>query len=961
MSRWILVLSIMLTAARPAAGQLQGGSVVGTAADQTSAMLPGVTVTMRGADATYTAVTDGQGRFRFLNLAPGTYVLTASLSGFTTVIHERVVVEVGKHVEIPLAMKLAPQNETVTVSADSPVVDPRATGTSTNFTADELTKIPTSRDPFALMRAVPGVLVDRVNIAGNETGQQSNFVSKATRPADAVWTMDGVNITDMAATGASPTYFNYDNFEEVQVATAGQSIKQPTGGVGVNLIVKRGTNRWQGSARGYFTNDALEASNVPAELRAAGVTPETADHNEQISDYGYEVGGPLLQDRAWLYHSYSRQDIRLVRRAGQLVDRTVLTNPNVKVNWQASSRAMVNFLFFDGIKVKDGRSPAISGILFDAPTATWHQDNAYADDPFHGLWKIGADLTVGRQMFLSAKYAYYNTGFILDPEGGMSIPAGRSFVTAQSFGSLNRQEFQRPQKTVNADVTRVFSALRGTHDLAFGFGYRTVEARSLNQWPGNGILGLEFTPTDLRAQVFRTGGGGDRANYVDLYVGDTYSKGRATVDAGVKYDIQWGKSLPSATAPNPAFPELVPGIRFDGYRTPFTWKDVSPRAGLTFALDSSRKTLARASISRYAGQMSIGNVGFRNPTAASGFAFYRWVDANGDHLAQAAEVRTDEFLSAGNGFNPADPTAVTSPNVFASDLRAPRTTSLVAGIDRELSPGVALHAAYSYTRTTGVLGVSTPRVGVTRADYLPGPTLTGVLPDNQVYTIATFIPDPARVAAGGNGFVLDNWDGFSTAYNGVEMGLTRRLAHRWMARVTLAINDARAHYTDQALRNATGNPTGSVAVPLRDEGQFAPQSAGSGAGTIYVNAKWQFNASGLYEAPFGLELSASVFGRQGYPFLPYRSQSLGADTGVQVLVAPEVDTFRYPALWNADVRVARTLSAGRVRIRLIGDVFNIMNANTALVRNNNITSPTFNALAQNLSPRIFRVGASIGF
>jgi Carboxypeptidase regulatory-like domain/TonB-dependent Receptor Plug Domain len=935
--------------------------VVGTAADQTAVMLPGVTVTIRGADVTHSVVTDGEGRFRFPNLAPGAYVLTASLSGFTTVVHERIVVEVGKHVEIPVTLKVAGVSETVTVSEQSPVVDPRATGTATNFTADELTKIPTSRDPFALMRAVPGVIVDRVNIAGNETGQQSNFVSKGTRAADAVWTMDGVNITDMAATGASPTYFNYDNFEEVQVSTAGQSIKQPTGGVGVNLIVKRGTNRWQGGARGYFTNDALEASNVPAELASAGVTPTTADHNEQISDYGYEVGGPILQDRAWVYHSYSTQDVRLVRRAGQVVDRTVLENPNVKVNWQATRRAMVSFLFFDGSKIKDGRSPGISGILFDAPTATWHQDNAYADNPFHGLWKIGTDVTLGRNLFLSAKYAYYNTGFILDPHGGMGISAGRSFATAQSFGSLNRQEFQRPQKTVNADVTRFFTALGGAHDLAFGFGYRTVEARSLNQWPGNGILAVEFSPTDLRAQVFRMGGGGDRTNYVDLYIGDTYSKGRATVEAGVRYDAQWGKSLPSTTEGNAAFPDLVPGIRFEGYRTPFTWKDVSPRAGITFALDSSRKTQARATISRSAGQLSTVNVGFRNPTAASGFAFYRWVDANADHLAQATEVRTDEFLSAGNGFNPADPTAVTSANVFGSSLRAPRTTSVVAGVDRELAPGVAVHAAYSYTHTTGVLGVSTPRVGVTRADYLPGPTLTGTLPDDGVYAISTFIPDPARVAAGGNGFVLDNWDGFSTSYHGVEMGLTKRLSNRWMARATLAFNDARAHYTEQALRNATGNPTGSVAVPLRDGGQFAPQSGGSGAGTIYMNAKWQFNANALYEAPFGVELSASVFGRQGYPFLPYRSQSLGADSGVQVLVAPEVDTFRYPALWNTDMRVARTFSAGRIRVRLIGDVFNIMNANTALVRNNNITSPTFNALAQNLSPRILRFGASIGF
>src|SRR6185295_16330789 len=147
-------------------------------------------------------------------------------------------------------------------------------------------------DPWALMRTVPGALVDRVNIAGNETGQQSNFQVKATRPADAVWTLDGVVITDMAAIGSSAAYFNYDNFEEIHVSTAGQDIRQPTGGVGLNFVVKRGTNQFHGSVRGYFTGEGLESTNVPDELKAVGVTKDTADHNKQISDYGFEVGAP---------------------------------------------------------------------------------------------------------------------------------------------------------------------------------------------------------------------------------------------------------------------------------------------------------------------------------------------------------------------------------------------------------------------------------------------------------------------------------------------------------------------------------------------------------------------------------------------------------------------------------------------------------------------------------------------
>ena len=104
-----------------------------------------------------------------------------------------------------------------------------------------------------------------------------------------------------------------------------------------------------------------------------------------------------------------------------------------------------------------------------------------------------------------------------------------------------------------------------------------------------------------------------------------------------------------------------------------------------------------------------------------------------------------------------------------------------------------------------------------------------------------------------------------------------------------------------------------------------------------------------------------MFGRQGYPFPLFRTQALGADSGLSILVTPKIDTFRYDNVWDTDLRVARTFRMRAVSLRLIGDVFNVFNANTALVRNNNVLSTSFNALAQNLSPRIFRAGLVLGF
>ena len=969
MKRLSLTLALLLAFTLPALAQLQSGSISGTIKDEQGGVLPGVTVSAQGGDATQTSVTESNGEYRFLNLAPGSYKVTAVLAGFSTIVREGVIVSVGKSVEVPMTLKIAQVAETITVSGESPVIDTRATGTATNFTADELARIPTSRDPFALMRSVPGVLVDRVNIGGNETGQQSNFASKGTRPQDAVWTMDGINITDMAATGASPSYYNYDNFEEIQVSTAGQDIKQPTGGMGLNLVVKRGSNAFHGGVRGYFDNHAMEASNVPAELAATGVTAETSDHNKQISDYGFDLGGPIRRDKAWFYGSYSLQDVQLVRRAGALVDETKLKNPDVKLNWQATKKDMLSFLYFDGFKIKDGRSPGVAGILFDAPTATYHQDNAYTDSIFHGLWKIADDRVFNSNTFVSAKYAYFNTGFVLDPVGGLDQQAGRDFVSAQSYGSVSQGLNVRPQKVFNVDANNFVSGGGATHDLKYGFGFRMVDAVSGTLWPGNGILGLVRSATDLQAQVFRQGLGGNRADYLDFYIGDTIARNRMTLDLGVRYDQQWGKALPATIAANPAFPNLVPGVNFAGYDTPFTWKNVSPRAGLTYALDETRKTVARASFARYAGQLETGTVGALNPSSTAGSATYRWTDLNNDHFAQANEVNVNQFLTASGGFNPSAPTAVTSPNFLDPNLKAPKTTSVVIGIDRELRPNLAVLLNYSYTRTTDLFGNFTgritPRTGVTLADFAPGTGFTGTLLDGSAYSVATFIPNAAKVAAGGNGFATTNIPDYSTTYSGLELSLVKRLSNKWMARAGFSYNNALEHFGSAAgMIDTNGNPTPTLSEPLKDGGQFAPQSGGSGSGNVYINAKWQINANAMYQAPYGIEVSGNIFGRQGYPYPMFRAgttAALGGDSTLNVLVTPQIDTFRYPDLWNTDLRAARTFKFNTVTVRGILDAFNVLNANTALVRNNNVLSPTFNAIAQNLSPRIFRVGLVVGF
>jgi hypothetical protein len=227
------------------------------------------------------------------------------------------------------------------------------------------------------------------------------------------------------------------------------------------------------------------------------------------------------------------------------------------------------------------------------------------------------------------------------------------------------------------------------------------------------------------------------------------------------------------------------------------------------------------------------------------------------------------------------------------------------------------------------------------------------------------------VAAGGNGFNLMNWPGYYTDYNGIELSMVKRMSNRWMARVGFSLNNAREHYDGTAARrNRNGNPTPTDTEPLIDGGQYARLSAGSGSGDIYINAKWQINANGVYVLPYEIEAGVSVFGRQGYPFVPFRQTQLGADS-VRVLVVPAIDTFRLENLWNTDLRFAKRWELNRANFQIIADLFNVFNANTALVRNRNAApaagsttgapGPTFRTISQNLSPRIWRFGIRVGF
>src|SRR5437763_12113455 len=120
MKRLTFLCIFLIAIAVPAIAQTEGGSISGSVRDEQHAVVPGADITVHGADATFQFTTESDGAFRFLNLQPGAYKITATLSGFKTAVRD-VIVAVGKNVDAPMELAVAPHIETVNVSAPAPI------------------------------------------------------------------------------------------------------------------------------------------------------------------------------------------------------------------------------------------------------------------------------------------------------------------------------------------------------------------------------------------------------------------------------------------------------------------------------------------------------------------------------------------------------------------------------------------------------------------------------------------------------------------------------------------------------------------------------------------------------------------------------------------------------------------------------------------------------------------------
>ena len=983
-----LAVGLALAFTGVASAQVATGNLYGTARDESGAVLPGVTATITGETGTRSAVTGPTGTFRFLNLNRGDYTVTLALAGFAGLTRQ-VRITSGENVEVDFAMKVSGVAETVEVQAETPLVDSKKRGTATTMTNEELNLVPNARDPWGVLAAVPGVLVDRVNIAGSENGQQASASGKGTDNTDKSWNLDGLVITDMSATGASPSYYDFEAFQEITVSTGASDLQAQSGGIGVNLVTKRGTNVFHGGGRFLLAHSDTSRSNLPDGLandsRLLG--SDTANAIQQISDYGFDIGGPILKDKLWFYFTWGKQDIRL-KTYTQNPDKTLLSSYNAKLNWQPAASTNVSAFWFIGSKEKFGRTAGFP--LNPEDGFNWDQKDAFEDkvggpDRPHGLWKLQVDHTFSPNFFVSANGAYYNTGFTLTPRGGLDQSFTLDYVAGDAIGSYVDFTGVRPQWHFNASGNYFFDGLGGNHELKFGFGYRDYTTTSITHYGGNQLVGVVNSPTDKIAWVARDGPIKYAGKYLNAYVGDVFTRDRFTFNLGLRWDGQKAKNLASEAPANAALPDVVPALVYGGSDNLIDWSDISPRVGMSYALDASRRTVLRASYAYYADQLSFGNVADENPSSF-GYLAYGWNDLNGDRFVQPGEVDLGNFQYAVN-INPNNPGAAEDPpNKVDRDLKPKHDHEVVVGIDRELGANFAVGMAYTFRRASD--WEYRPRLAGTCSGEPTAASCPIIQPEQYVqnapqtangFTAFTYSPPAGLVSAGGSGRLRTNAPGYHTTFHGLEFTLVKRLSNKWMARAAFSYNNWKEYWDGTPYAtggtgsgNDPGNPTRTEVAALENGGPVAFLSGGSGKASFYTVVPWQLYANALYQLPGGFDISGALFGRKGGVYPISLRLSGGADGTNSALATDSIDELHYDDLWNLDLRLAKTFKFKRAGLTLAAEWFNVFNNDLVLSRWRFANSGNFTNTAQGaeaglgrveeiIAPSILRFGARLTF
>jgi hypothetical protein len=961
--------------ALPALALAQGtAGISGQVKDATGGVLPGVTVEASSPaliEKTRVATTDGAGEFKIVSLPSGTYTVSFSLTGFSGVRREGIVLTTGFTATVDAELRVGAVEETITVSGDSPLVDVQNVKRQVVMTREMVDTLPTGKTAVEMATLIPGVqLMNGTGSGAAATGmggslgmdQFATLAAHGSRPADTRLEVNGVNINIFGQRQDS-TYANFQdgNVQEYSFEISAHSAESETGGVRVTIVPKDGGNRYSGQFFANYADENFQSTNMTPELSATGL--RDPDRTVSLWTVNPSLGGPVVRDRLWFYGGYSRM-VNERLKAGTYFNTDVAAwrptfdtsrqatalekthDSNARLTWQAAAKHKLSFYYaynrlcqcpyligatYVGINAPEGatmapRTTNLTQVNWTAPLTN----------------RVLAEASVSFPRYTKGHDVYVVP---LEPR-----------IVEQSNGV----GFRGPNPSLFFDdenktpvVKGTLSYVTGTHALKAGTTYRHATAEQFYEV----FRDLTFTTNNYRPVLvqYHATPYYPKANekVFGLFAQDQWTLGDLTMNLGLRYDY-YQQGYPDIHLPATRWVPLArnfPAARLVG------WKDLSPRIGAAYDLFGDGRTAIKGSISRYNVQGLFLND--QNPARANVTMQRSWTDPNGDFIIQGdpfnPEINGELGVSQNRNFGrEIIPYNFDPDYAFGWGVR-PYNWETSISAQHELMPGVSLNVSY-HRRVYGNFQVNNNLL-VAPTDYSPysvtAPT-DSRLPDGGGYRISGLYDlnnnkvgqnQTSTTSSSKYGEQIERW-------SGVDVSAQARLSGG--VRLQGGVSTGKTTTDNCDVGPKLDNPSTRF---CHNETPYLPQYKFGGAYTL----PYEVEVSGTIQSFVGGAIQANatftnaqVQGSLGRPL------SQGTTVTIPLL---EPNTMYNERVNQVDLRVAKIFRAGAYRMKGMVDIFNVTNGNTITNVNNTYGTtgaswlvPTAISLA-----RLVKVGVQVDF
>ncbi len=1005
-----LILCVLAGVPAMVHAQVSTGSIAGVVRDSSGAVLPGVTVEAASPaliEKVRSVVTDEQGNYKIVELRSGTYAVTFSLPGFSTIRREGVEITAGFTAAVNADLKVGQLEETVVVSGASPVVDVQNVRTQRVLSRDVMDALPTNKSVSAfanLTLGVTGMSSPTVDVGGNKGETFLAFSVHGGSTGDARSLLDGMDIA-YGGTLARRNSVNQALIQEVALQTRGMSAETENGGVLINTIPKDGGNELKLYAIGSGTGPSLQGNNLSRLARDYGIT-EVAGL-KHVYEFAAGLGGPVVKDKVWFYaanwwqgsgeyspgvyfNATQSSFFYTPDRSQKKYTTYDIRDHSGRVTWQATAKQKVAVLtswqwsclcYKLSGGVDANRAPEAS--LDQRGTPTVNQVTWQYPATNRLLLEVGA--TYFRDASKQRPVGGAKAGDIAKEELSTGFKWGARMEAVGAANDYGQTRYRRiPYRASVSYVT-------GSHAFKAGTMGRLASSRVAS---GPEEYGIQPYRLQLRNNVpaqiavYATPYLDESsAHELGLYAQDQWTLSRLTVNGGLRLDM-----LASST------PEVQGAAGL--FRTATTYaadnpgwigKDISPRLGAAYDLFGDGKTAIKTSLGRYvaftgASGIASGLAGANNNANLITSSTTRiWNDANGNLSPDCDLANPLANGECGGLANQTLGSSRAGTNFDFDQMRGwgKRGYNWQFNVNLQHQVNDRVAAGFGYYRTWYGNFTVTQNRAVTLADYdsycVTAPT-DDRLPTSGQQICGLYDIKPTSFGRVNNlvtkadqfGDLEQRYDGFDFSLN-TRLGGGKLLAGGVSFGRTVVDNCALAEHPEITA-------TGLTAATPRSEAYCRNEQPWSSTA--------QFKLQGVYPMPFwGLQLSGTLQNINTFAIAANRvfsnaqiRPSLGRDLGscrgaavcngtATVAMVPD-STFYGPRLTQLDLRFTKSFQLGRARLVGNFDAYNVLNNGTAVNVNGtygNGTTPGNGTAGTNawqrpltiVGPRLFKFGGQL--